>query len=61
MLLTKTGEKVLYSMMNQYEAEQIFYASMNKGKAGSSKWHKKKSLGKSYSSEHVKIARKMMK
>ena len=48
-------------MMNQYEAEQIFYASMNKGKAGSSKWHKKKSLGKSYSSEHVKIARKMMK
>ena len=45
MPLTKTGKKVLSSMKEQYGAEKgknVFYASINKGKAGSSQWHKKK-------------------
>jgi len=54
-------------MMKEYGAEkgkQVFYASINAGKAGSSKWHgkkKKKSSGKSYDREHIKLARRMMK
>jgi hypothetical protein len=46
MPLTKSGEKVLSSMRSQYgskKGESVFYASINKGKPGSSKWHGKKS------------------
>jgi len=42
MPLTKTGKKVLAEMKKKYGAKrgkEIFYASINKGKAGSSKWH----------------------
>lgn len=45
MPLTKTGKKVLQNMKKQYGAEKgkrVFYASINKGKAGSSKWHGKR-------------------
>lgn len=41
--LTKSGRKVMASMKGQYGAEKgerVFYASMNKGKKGSKKWHK---------------------
>lgn len=46
MPLTKTGDKVLGSMQSQYGGEKgkrVFYASLNKGKPGSAKWHGKKS------------------
>jgi len=46
MPLTKSGKKVKKSMEKQYgkdKGEGVFYASINKGKAGSKKWeHKKK-------------------
>lgn len=45
MPLTKSGKKVLRSMRKTYGAKkgkQVFYASMAKKKAGSSKWHGKK-------------------
>ena len=48
MPLTKTGTKVLGSMRKQYgdkKGEQVFYASINKNKAGSEQWHKSKHLG----------------
>jgi len=52
--LTSSGNKVLSSMQSQYGSEKgkrVFYASINKGKPGSSKWHLKsasapRSLGK---------------
>ena len=62
MPLTKTGEKVMHAMMKQYGSEkgkQVFYASENKGKAGSRKWVKKSS-GKNYKKEHLAMARRMM-
>lgn len=43
MPLTASGSKVMSSMQSQYGAKKgksVFYASMNKGKPGSSKWHK---------------------
>jgi len=43
MPLTKKGRKVLSSMRKTYGAKkgkQVFYASMNKGKKGSTGWHK---------------------
>jgi hypothetical protein len=43
MPLTKTGKKVMSSMKKEYgnkKGEQIFYASINKRKRGSSKWHR---------------------
>ena len=43
MPLTKSGKKVLASMTKEYGGEkgkEVFYASMNKGKAGSPKWHR---------------------
>ena len=43
MPITPAGRKVLTGMRKQYgpkKAKQVFYASINKGKAGSSKWHK---------------------
>lgn len=45
MPLTKSGKKVLSSMRKQYggkKGKSVFYASINKGKAGSSKWHAKR-------------------
>jgi len=41
MPLTKTGKKVMRSMRKKYgkRAKEVFYASINKGVAGSSKWH----------------------
>ena len=48
MPLTKTGKKVLSDMKSQYGVEkgkEVFYASINAGKAGSSKWHKKRDKG----------------
>lgn len=52
MPLTKSGEKVRSSMHEQYgskeKGDRVFYASINAGKPGSSKWHgKKRSKGKS--------------
>ena len=44
MPLTATGKKVLASMRKKHgskKGEEVFYASINKGKAGSSKWHLK--------------------
>jgi len=67
MPITKTGKEVMSNMMREYgekKGKEVFYASINAGKAGSSKWHgkkKKKSSGKSYDREHIKLARKMMK
>ena len=49
MPLTESGSKVMRSMNSQYGAEKgerVFYASINKGKPGSSKWHGKRSAGK---------------
>lgn len=43
MPLTKSGEKVLGSMTKKYGAKkgkQVFYASLNAKKKGSTKWHK---------------------
>lgn len=50
MPLTKTGQKVKRAMAKEYGAEkgeQVFYASMNKGKPGSKKWHKGRSMTRS--------------
>ena len=44
MPFTKTGGKVHENMEKQYgdkKADSVFYASINKGTPGSSKWHKK--------------------
>jgi hypothetical protein len=44
MPLTPEGEKVQASMQKEYGAKKgksVFYASINKGKAGSSRWHLK--------------------
>lgn len=48
--LTSSGSKVMSSMKKTYgseKGERVFYASVNKGKPGSKKWHKKsgRSLG----------------
>ncbi|GAG89242.1 unnamed protein product [marine sediment metagenome] len=48
MPLTKTGRKVKRSMQKHYGKEkgkEVFYASINKRKAGSSKWHRKEIKG----------------
>lgn len=45
MPLTPDGRKVLRSMTEQYggkKGKEVFYASINAGKAGSEKWHKKR-------------------
>ena len=49
MPLTAKGKKVLSSMRRTYvhkggekKAKSVFYASINAGKPGSSKWHAKK-------------------
>ncbi len=44
MPLTKSGKKVLSHMRKTYgakKAKQVFYASINDNKPGSSKWHGK--------------------
>ena len=44
MPLTKSGAKVLRNMQKEYgnlKGKRVFYASINKGKSGSSKWHGK--------------------
>ena len=43
MPLTKSGEKVQAAMTKEYGADKgkrVFYASINKKKPGSAKWHK---------------------
>ncbi len=46
MPLTSKGLKVLNSMRKTYgsekKAKEVFYSSINKKKAGSSKWHEKR-------------------
>jgi len=48
MPLTKTGKKVKRAMKKIYgkKGEEVFYASINKNKKGTKKWHKKKRLNK---------------
>lgn len=49
MPVTTSGAKVMRSMQSQYgeeKGERVFYASINKGKPGSAKWHRKRSAGK---------------
>ena len=64
MPITAQGRKVLASMHKQYgeRAEEVFYASINKGVAGSSKWakegRKKKKKG-SYHKGTIHLARSM--
>lgn len=44
MPVTKAGREVLKNMKKEYGAkkgEEVFYASIKKGKAGSEKWHGK--------------------
>jgi len=47
MPLSKTGKKVMRSMKKKYgeRGEEVFYRSINKGVAGSEKWHASKKLG----------------
>jgi hypothetical protein len=51
MPLTASGEKVMENMTKEYgdkKGKSVFYASINKGKKGTSKWHlaKKGSVSK---------------
>jgi hypothetical protein len=42
---TPTGKKVLKEMISEYgtkKGKEVFYASINKKKTGTSKWHGKK-------------------
>ncbi len=53
MPLTAQGRKILASMKKEYggkKGKAVFYASIQKKKKGSSKWHKK---SKSYDSKTV--------
>ncbi len=46
MPLTKSGKEVMKNMKGQYgvqKGKEVFYASINAKKAGSEKWHGKKS------------------
>mgnify|MGYP001768325033 CR=1 FL=1 len=55
MPLTADGLKVYQSMVKRYgatKAKEVFYASINKGLKGSSKWHAKR--GKNDYSEALK-------
>ena len=50
MPLTASGKKVMSNMKSEYgdeKGERVFYASINKGKSGSRKWHGKRSKGRS--------------
>ena len=49
MPITSSGKKVMKSMVKSYgakKAEEVFYASINKKKKGTSKWHGKKKEAK---------------
>ena len=49
MPLTKSGRKVLREMEKEYgqrKGKSVFYESINKGKAGSQKWHGSDKKGK---------------
>lgn len=49
MPLSSAGKKVLSAMIGEYGAKkgkQVFYASVNKGNPGASKWHSKKKKSK---------------
>ena len=62
MPLTKSGKKVLHSMEEQYGTEKgkaVFYASINKGKEGSTKWHRMKKDSGFYG--HMNITNKSSK
>ena len=51
MPLTKSGNKVMSSMIGEYGAKKgkaVFYASINKGKPGSDQWHGKKKKKSKY-------------
>ena len=42
MPLSKSGQDVMHNMMKEYgtkKGKSVFYASINKGKKGSEKWH----------------------
>jgi len=44
MPLSRAGERFLMKMKRNYgdkKGREIFYASINKGKPGSNKWHRK--------------------
>jgi hypothetical protein len=44
MPLSETGKEVMRAMVKKYgvkKGKEVFYASINKGKPGSSKWHGK--------------------
>lgn len=63
MPLTSSGEEVMSSMKKQYGKEkgkEVFYASINKGKAGSKKWHAKKKRSKKYSAKAIDKAREQV-
>jgi hypothetical protein len=60
MPLTKTGEKVLASMEEQYgekKGKSVFYASINAKKKGTKNWEK----GGSYDDKAIALARSMKK
>jgi hypothetical protein len=45
MPITSSGKKVMKSMVKSYgakKAKEVFYASINKKKKGTAKWHGKK-------------------
>lgn len=45
MPLTKSGMQVMNSMVKKHgekKGKEVFYASINKGRKGSEKWHEKK-------------------
>jgi hypothetical protein len=49
MPLTSSGKKVMSAMIGEYGKEKgkgVFFASMNKGKPGSEKWHGKRKRSK---------------
>jgi len=44
MPLTKKGQEIMKNMKRMYgkeKGEEVFYASINKGKKGTEKWHEK--------------------
>lgn len=58
MPLSKSGEKVMGNMADEYGEEKgkkVFYASINKKKKGSEKWHDK---GKKFTARHGFKAKK---
>lgn len=63
MPLTTQGESVLESMKETYPdektAKRVFYASINKGKAGSRGWHKRKKRPERDSAQGRAIRRRL--